>query len=125
LRILLDTHVLLWSFFAPERIGGEVADAFRDPAATPVVSVASFWEIAIKQSLGKLTVPEGFPDRVRALGHEILPISLDHAWKAGALPMHHRDPFDRVLIAQSQVEGLPIATHDRSLRSYQTRVLLA
>lgn len=125
MRVLLDTHILLWSFFEPERIGGDVAVAFRDPATTLVVSVASFWEISIKRSMGKLTVPENFPERVRALGHEILTIRLDHAWKAGALPMHHRDPFDRLLIAQSQVEGLPLATHDRSLKAYQTKVLLA
>jgi PIN domain nuclease of toxin-antitoxin system len=125
LRVLLDTHVLLWSFFAPERIGGEAARAFRDPATTPVVSVATFWEIAIKRAMDKLTVPDDFPDRVRALGHEILPIRTQHAWRAGGLPNHHRDPFDRLLIAQAQVEGLMLATHDRQMLAYDAKVLLA
>lgn len=125
MRVLLDTHVLLWTLAEPERIGADAAEAFRIRVTATVVSAASLWEIAIKRAAGKLTAPDDLPDRLRALGHEILPIRPEHAWRAGALPMHHRDPFDRMLVAQAQAEDLVLVTHDGRLADYELRILRA
>jgi PIN domain nuclease of toxin-antitoxin system len=124
-KVLLDTHVLLWSIDEPERIGPEARIAFRDDITETVVSVVTLWEIAIKQAAGRLRAPQNMPDRVRALGHEILPISVEHAWRVGVLPMHHRDPFDRLLVAQAMIEDLAIVTHDHAMPSYGVRIIRA
>ncbi|HEY3697534.1 type II toxin-antitoxin system VapC family toxin [Phenylobacterium sp.] len=123
--MLLDTHVLLWSFAEPERLGTEAAEAFRSLVTATVVSAASLWEIAIKRAAGRLAAPDDFPDIVRTIGHEILPIRAEHAWRAGALPPHHRDPFDRLLVAQAEVENLTLMTHDRALAPYGIKVIWA
>lgn len=125
MKVLLDTHVLLWALVEPERIGAEAVAAFRNSITATVVSAASLWEIAIKRAAGKLLAPEDLPDRILDLGHEILPIKAAHAWRAGALPMHHRDPFDRMIVAQAQVENLPLVTHDARLAQYDLRILRA
>ena len=90
--------------------------------AEVLVSVASLWEIAIKNALGKLEAPEDLPRRVVELGFESLPIDVEHAWAVRQLPHHHRDPFDRLLIAQAQVEGLPIVTADPAFDAYDVKV---
>jgi PIN domain nuclease of toxin-antitoxin system len=125
LKVLLDTHVLLWALAEPERIGAEAADAFRTRVTATVVSAASLWEIAIKRAAGKLTAPDDLPDRIRGFGHEILPIRAEHAWRAGALPRHHRDPFDRMIVAQALAEDLVLVTHDERLADYELRILRA
>ena len=125
MKVLLDTHVLLWSLATPERIGPEAAAAFRDNVTATVVSVASLWEIAIKRAAGRLQIIEDLPAYVVGLGHEVLPIRADHAWCAGQLPAHHRDPFDRMIVAQALVEDLTLVTHDQSLFAYGARVLRA
>lgn len=125
MKVLLDTRVLLWSLAEPERIGPEAAEAFRGRITATVVSAASLWEIAIKRAAGKLTAPEDLPDRIRALGHEILPIRAEHAWRVGSLPLHHRDPFGRMIVAQALVEDLPLVTHDGRLADYQLRIVRA
>lgn len=88
-----------------------------------LVSVASFWEISIKAALGKLGTPEDLPRRVEELGFESLAIAVEHAWAVRRLPHHHRDPFDRLLIAQAQVEGLPILTADPAFDAYDVKVI--
>ena len=125
MKVLLDTHVLLWSLAEPERIGADAADAFRSRVTGTVASAASLWEIAIKRAAGKLTAPDDLSDRIRALGHEILPIRPEHAWRAGALPMHHRDPCDRMIVAQALIEDLVLVTHDGRLADYDLRILRA
>lgn len=125
MRVLLDTHVLLWSLEAPERIGGDARRIFEDRAAVVVVSVASVWEIAIKKRRGQLSAPDDLPEIVSALGHEVLEIRMEHAWQVGTLPLHHRDPFDRLLVAQAQVEDIPLITHDRQLERYDVRIIRA
>lgn len=125
MRVLLDTHVLLWSLAAPHRITGEAAHAFREQVTSTVVSAANLWEIAIKRSLGKLDAPDDLPEIVRGLGHEILPVRMEHAWRVGDLPHHHADPFDRILVAQAMIEGLTLVTHDAAMRAYDVKVLLA
>lgn len=85
--------------------------------------MASLWEIAIKVALGKLDVPDDLPERVRQLGFELLPIASDHAWRVRSLPHHHGDPFDRLLIAQAQLEQLPIVTADAAFDDYDVVVI--
>ena len=96
-----------------------------EPGASFVVSVATVWELAIKQGLGQLRVSANLPQLIRAVGHEILAVNIEHAWKIRTLPPHHRDPFDRLLVAQAQVENIPLITHDRQLERYDVRIIRA
>ena len=121
----MDTHVLLWSLAEPERIATEAAQAFRERVTSTVVSVVSFWEISIKRAAGRLSVPDELPKIVQDLGHEILLVRATHAWRAGALPLHHRDPFDRLLVAQAQIEGLALVTRDHAIAAYDVETLRA
>ena len=122
MRLLLDTHVLLW-WLVGDALAPEVADQIADPEVSVAVSAASVWEIAIKESLGKLRFKGSIAEQVRPNGFEPLSVSLDHAERAGALPAHHRDPFDRMLIAQAQVERLTIVTRDPAFDAYAVDVL--
>jgi len=120
-RILLDTHALLW-FVANDSALSGTARTLIETADDVFVSVASAWETAIKVHLGKLTVdaPSAeafFDEQMRTNGFTYLPIAPAHVFRAASLPLHHRDPFDRMLIAQALVEGLPLVTHD-DFRSY-------
>lgn len=120
--MLLDTHALLWYLAGDRRrIGKELRTRIESEATT--VSSASVWEIAIKVSLGKLEAPPDLPDRIQRLGFELLPVSAEHAWRVRNLPSHHRDPFDRLLIAQAQVERLPILSADPVFAAYEVRVV--
>ena len=116
--LLLDTHILLWWLGDDARLPKRVRDRLRahDPAC--FVSAATLWEIGIKRALGKLDVPETLAPAIAEEGFHGLPISLAHAERAACLPPHHRDPFDRMLIAQAQLEGLTIMTVDRRIRCY-------
>lgn len=125
MRVLLDTHALLWSLEAPERIGRDARRIFQMQATALVVSVVSVWEIAIKKRRGQLSAPDDLPDIIAALGHEVLDLRVEHAWQVARLPLHHRDPFDRLLVAQAQVENLPLITHDRQLERYDVRIIRA
>ena len=109
MRLLLDTHALLWAIGDPERLRDAARSALWDAGNEVLVSVASIWEIGIKRALGKLTTPDDLGPHLEAADFDPLPISLEHARVAGSLPMHHRDPFDRMLIAQAQLESLTIA----------------
>jgi PIN domain nuclease of toxin-antitoxin system len=120
--LLLDTHALLW-WLAGEHLDTTVTERISDPTELVVVSAASIWEASVKEALGKLTVPEPLPVVVAEDGFETLPITLDHAQRAGELPPHHRDPFDRMLIAQAQIEGLTIVTRDHAFEAYDVHVL--
>lgn len=122
-RLLLDTHVLLWWMGDNKALGRAARAAIGSPDNIAYISAASIWEIAIKKSLGKLTAPDDFESIVEAEGFEALPISLFHAEQAGALPPLHRDPFDRMLIAQAQAEGLTLVSQDRRLAQYGLRVV--
>ncbi|MGH9040929.1 MAG: type II toxin-antitoxin system VapC family toxin [Acidimicrobiia bacterium] len=124
MSLLLDTHVILW-WLEGSTLREEVVDRIAHPGTLVVVSAASIWEAAIKQMLGKLDVPESLTGAVLDEGFEPLPITFDHAGRAGALPPHHRDPFDRMLIAQAAVEGLTIVTHDLAFDAYEVDVLRA
>lgn len=129
MRLLLDTHAFLWAAGDPEQLAEPARLAIADPENAIYVSAAVAWEITIKVALGKLTVPGDpatwFPARLRSLGFDPLPILPEHALAIGALPAHHRDPFDRVLIAQAQLEGLQLVTRDPEIRKYSVNILPA
>jgi PIN domain nuclease of toxin-antitoxin system len=116
-RLLLDTHVVLWWRQANARLGAEAVGAIRR-ADVVYVSAASVWEVAIKRALGKVRLPGRFTDGVAESGFLPLPIGMAHAEAAGALPPHHTDPFDRMLVAQARLEHLTVVTHDRAFAPY-------
>ena len=118
---LVDTHVLLWSWHQPNRISPAQQAVLLSEAPT-FVSHASLWEIAIKTGLGKLTTIDD-PAGAAAEDHVLLPIVLPHIGAIRALPLHHRDPFDRMLIAQARAEGLTILTADRRFAAYDVAVV--
>ena len=119
MRLLLDTHALLWALATPARLPARTASAIRDPANAVFVSAASVWEIAIKAALGKLTADLDEVARTSIeVGFEELPVTLAHARRVRELPARHRDPFDRMLVAQALEEGLTIATRDVVIKEY-------
>ena len=118
MRLLIDTHILLWADERPRLIVQPLRAAMRDGANEVVVSAATVWEIAIKRAMGKLRLDRPVVAAVLALGFEILPIAGVHAEHAGGLPRHHNDPFDRMLIAQAYLEGMVLGTQDRRMRPY-------
>jgi PIN domain nuclease of toxin-antitoxin system len=123
-RLLLDTHTLLW-WLADEGLTPQARDAIADPANLVVVSAASAWEISVKKALGKLAAPDDLEQQVQTGGLEPLPISIAHGIAAGRLPHHHEDPFDRMLIAQAFAEGLTIVTRDKRFDDYGVALLAA
>ena len=118
MRLLLDTHIVLWALADDPRLALSQRTTMREAEALHV-SAVTIWEVAVKRALGKLKAPEDFPEVVRRTGMIPLSISWDHAAEAGALPPHHADPFDRLLIAQARVERLTMMTADRAFRSYE------
>ena len=121
-RLLLDTHAFLWWRGDPARLGAKVRDRIAK-ADVVFVSAASAWEAAIKVSLGRLELPDTMEAGVLASGFEKLLITFSHAEHAAALPHHHKDPFDRMLVAQARAEGLTLVTHDRLLEPYEVEIL--
>jgi PIN domain nuclease of toxin-antitoxin system len=125
MRFLLDTSAVLLALAEPERLTAGARAALEDPTSTAIVSAASIWEIAIKRSLGKLVAPDEILEAVRAAGFETLDMTPEHAERAGTLPPHHRDPFDRMLVAQALVEGCTLLTRDDALAAYGVPLLTA
>lgn len=127
MRLLLDTHVFLWLQTEPERLREHRA-VVEDPDTELLVSAASAWEIAIKHALGRLPLPEPpatyVPTRVQAIRATPLAVQHDHALAVASLPLLHRDPFDRLLVAQALVLGVTILTADSILEQYPARTLL-
>lgn len=124
MSLLLDTHVVLWWMSDDPTLAVEIKDRLdHDPDV--YVSPATIWEIAIKQSIGKLDKPADLPERVRDSGFRHLNITAEHGIVAGRLPLIHRDPFDRMLIAQAQVEHLTLVTRDAEIPKYNVDVLVA
>lgn len=122
-RLLIDTHVLLWWLADAPALGGKARALIAAPRNEVHVSAASLWEIAIKRSLDKLKAPDGLNGIVEEEGFRALPISLFHGEQAGDLPLLHRDPFDRMLVAQAQAEGLEIITSDARIAEYGVRTI--
>jgi PIN domain nuclease of toxin-antitoxin system len=127
LRVLLDTHVFLWLLSEPERLGDRV-DEVEDARTELLFSAASSWEIAIKHGLGRLALPESpqryVPARMRVLGVIGIPVDHTHALAVSGLPPIHRDPFDRLLVAQAQALDVPLWTADETVASYPVDTVL-
>ena len=127
MRYLLDTHCWLWLQTEPERISPSLLEIIAVRSSEVYLSAASAWEIAIKYEAGRLPLPEPpavyVAESMRRSGAAGLSISHIHALAAAALPPHHRDPFDRVLVAQAQVEGLTLVTADAVLESYDVAIV--
>ena len=124
-RLLIDTHVFLWWLSDDPQLGPKARDLISNPGNQVFVSAATAWEISIKKSIGKLDAPDDLDAIAEEEGFEKLPISFFHGEHAGDLPRYHRDPFDRMLIAQSQTEGLEIITADKSIPKYAVKAISA
>jgi len=121
MRLLLDTHVLLWALLDDPRLSADQRAAIG--GGELYISAASVWEIGIKRAIGKLDVPEELFDIAVDAGCRPLPISWTHAEAAAALPLHHADPFDRMLVAQARCEGLRLASSDAKLAAYDVELV--
>jgi PIN domain nuclease of toxin-antitoxin system len=128
-RFLIDTHCWLWARIAPERLNAAATELIENDENTIVFSAVIAWEIAIKVGLGKLELPEPVNEyvdsRIEAQAMKPLPIYIHHALRVAELPPHHRDPFDRLLIAQAQAEGLPLMTADARIAAYDIEIIWA
>lgn len=122
-RVLLDTHALLWWLMDSSALGKNSRGIIADPRHQVYVSAASTWEIAIKRTSGKLLAPDDIGSLIENEGFQSLPISLFHGSCAGELCWDHRDPFDRMLVAQSQAEGLELVTADTNILSFGVRTV--
>ncbi|MGH8682269.1 MAG: type II toxin-antitoxin system VapC family toxin [Burkholderiales bacterium] len=124
MKLLLDTHALLWALSAPKKLPAGIREALEDSANIVFASAASAWEMAIKQARGKLRYPAAeLAAALRRVSVLELPVTIRHAEAAATLPPFHRDPFDRMLVAQAQTEGLSLVSRDPAVRQYQVTVL--
>jgi PIN domain nuclease of toxin-antitoxin system len=123
MNLFLDTHVLLWWLDDSPNLSDAEKIAIADPGNLIIVSATVIWEIRIKQTLGKLEIPADFYRVIKDQEFEFLSITADHAYAAGELPMHQRDPFDRMIIAQARLEGLSVISHDHIFRKYDVSIL--
>ncbi len=124
MTLLLDTHLVLW-WMAGEasRISKKALAALGSDGIEPVVSAVTVWEAAIKRGLGKLDSPDDLLPQLEGAGVELLPVTARHADLVASLPLHHRDPFDRLLVAQATLENLPVVSDDAALRRYDIEVI--
>ncbi len=126
MRFLIDTHVLIWHIEDDEQLTLERSAFIDDPDNEPLVSIASLWEIAIKQSLGKLKLSSSLNNIVGAIEESttsLLPIDSRHLIRIAELQFHHKDPFDRLIIAQALTEGIPIITSDSDFAAYGVSII--
>ncbi len=127
MRLLLDTSTFIWCLHSPERLSPESLRLMTDPKAELLLSIASVWEMAIKEGIGKLRLKAPLNDIIdlakERLFIGLLPIEIEHVIHTAQLPPHHRDPFDRLLVAQASLENLPIVTSDIKISRYRVRVL--
>lgn len=127
MRILLDTSCWLWMVAASDRLGPKARAILEDTRDELLFSSASSWEIAIKYAIGKMPLPETpdryIPSRMEATGVTPLRVEHSHGLAVAGLPLHHRDPFDRLLIAQADLEGVPVMTSDRAFENYAVEVV--
>ena len=125
MKLLLDTHVLVWWMFAAPQLTKATRAKIADPSNLIFVSAASVWELRIKAALGKIKLPSKFAELLAAEKFENLAITWTHAHALRELPMHHRDPFDRLLIAQARVDNLVLFTNDEMVERYEVDYLMA
>lgn len=124
-RLLLDTHVFLWWLVNDKRLGEKTRKLIQDPKNQIFVSAASTWEISIKRALGKVSAPDDMSSIIDDEGFSALSINTYHGDQAGLLPDIHKDPFDRMLIAQAQSEGMLLVTADEAISKYPLRIIRA
>ena len=122
MKLLLDTHVVLWQLSGVQRLGVRASETIAS-AAELTFSVVSFAEIGVKAAIGKLAVPDDLYAHVVKSGLRVLGLSADHGLAVASLPLHHRDPFDRLLVAQARREGLTLVTADVRLHAYDVGVI--
>jgi PIN domain nuclease of toxin-antitoxin system len=122
MSLLLDTHIVLWWLADDPTLAEDIKDRL-DHEPDVYVSAATLWEVGIKQALGKLKEPDDLPERIRDSGFTELAITFDHAIAAARLPLIHRDPFDRMLVAQARCEDLMLVSRDPEIQSYDVPVL--
>jgi len=126
MRVLLDTHILLWWLRDDKKLTQEMQHYITASDNDIFISSASTWEIAIKHSIGRLTIDlNEFEDAIGKSGLSLLPITMPHTLAVASLPMHHSDPFDRLLVAQSIVEPLRLLTHDETVGLYGDHIIVA
>jgi PIN domain nuclease of toxin-antitoxin system len=122
MRVLLDTHTFIWFIMDDPALGPQAAELIKNPDNEVLVSIAAAWEIAIKMSLNKLNMKapfdQLFPAQLQHNNFSLLPIEIPHLARITSLPWHHRDPFDRLMIAQSLVEDMPILSRDSNFDAY-------
>lgn len=123
MRLLIDSHVFLWWSEMAPALSPAIRGAISDPANEVFISIAALWELVIKTSSGKLTLPDDLETMVATQRFSILAISFAHLRRNATLPWHHRDPFDRIMIAQGLAEGIPIATADRRFSAYGVQIV--
>ncbi len=125
MKVLIDTHVLLWGIQDAGKVSVRVRELL--PAADVWISVVSLWEIMTKVQIGKLVLPDPVGDylaeKLKMNGVSILPLTFSHVRRLSGIPLHHRDPFDRILIAQSMEENLPLVTSDTAFEQYSVRTI--
>lgn len=122
MKLLLDTHVVLWQLSGVQRLGVRASETIAS-AAELAFSVVSFAEIGVKAAVGKLVVPDDLHAHVVGAGLRVLGLSPDHGLAVASLPLHHRDPFDRLLVAQARLEGFSLVTADTRLHAYDVAVI--
>ena len=124
MKILLDTHALLWWLSGDGQLGPQARDLIAEPANDILVSVVSLWEIQVKARIGKLTADmQEIIDEIDAQAFKLLPIKMEHLLRLGTLPAHHRDPFDHLLIAQAITEAATVLSEDRHMPAYPVLLL--
>lgn len=121
--VLLDTHALIWSLEDSPRLSPAARNAIEDAANVVLASAASAWEITIKRALGRLSVPDNLEDAIEAAGFMKRSITFQDAQRLGSLAPHHRDPFDRMLVAQALVDGIPIISCDPLVAQYPIQII--
>lgn len=123
MRLLADTHAALWLLGDDKRLSPRADQMLTDASNEVMLSAAVVWEVAIKRSLGKLDVPDGFAGLLLDAGAVPLAVSIDHARAVRSLPWHHRDPFDRLLVAQATIEDAVLVSNDERLGAYDVEVI--
>ena len=123
MRLLLDSNAFLWWAETDPKLSTLARGAIADPANDVLISMAGLWELVIKASIGKLALPDDVETMVTSQGFSVLPITFSHLHRFSGLPRHHKDPFDRMIIAQALAESIPIASADRRFPSYGVQII--
>jgi PIN domain nuclease of toxin-antitoxin system len=123
MKLLLDTHILLWWLTQDRKLSQTETTIITDPDNLIFVSAATAWEIAVKKMIGKLEAPDDLPAALTANNFLELPIKIEHCQKLDHLPLHHHDPFDRIMVAQAMSEGLTLMTRDIKIALYDIKII--